>query len=218
MTTAPLTAANGQDDLPTVTASNPAASHPAEAPTSVRAPALAGSQPAAAEPAAQAPASVVSAPIATAPAAPTAAPSAPAPAAPPAPAPSLNTQLAQPLFSLAGARPGEHVMTVQVTPENLGPVTVRAVITADDIRIELFSPSDGGRDALRQILTDLRRDLAGGGLSASLDLSSKDAQDSRHERAPLRDPPRDHAAVTAPVPEQRSTHSATATSTLDITV
>lgn len=130
----------------------------------------------------------------------------------------MNTQLAQPLFSLAGARPGEHVMTVQVTPENLGPVTVRAVISADDIRIELFSPSDGGRDALRQILTDLRRDLAGGGFSASLDLSSKDAQDSRDERAPVREPLRDDAAVPAPVPELRSTHSATATSTLDITV
>jgi flagellar hook-length control protein FliK len=126
--------------------------------------------------------------------------------------------LAQPLFSLAGARTGEHVMTVQVTPDNLGPVTVRAVIGGDDIRIELFSPSDGGRDALRQILTDLRRDLAGGGLAASLDLSSKNEPGSSEERTPLREAPRSGAAAPEPVIEQRSDPPSTATTTLDVTV
>ncbi|WP_411720315.1 flagellar hook-length control protein FliK [Mycetocola sp.] len=203
----------------TVPAGQPpvAASYHAEAPTSVRAPALAGAQPSAAEPAAPVPVPAGSAPMPTAPTAP-AVPSAPAPATPPAPAQPLTTQLARPLFSLAGARPGEHVMTVQVTPENLGPVTVRAVISAEDIRIELFSPSDGGREAIRQILTDLRRDLAGGGLSASLDLSSKDAQDSRDEWAPLRETPRNDATAAAPVPERRSAQPADNTTTLDITV
>jgi flagellar hook-length control protein FliK len=191
-----------------------AGSQPAEAATFVRAPALPASPQ---SEAGVVPVPAVSPPTPTAPALATA-PAAPVPATPPAPAQPLNTQLAQPLFSLAGARQGEHVMTVQVTPENLGPVTVRAVISADDIRIELFSASEGGREALRQILSDLRRDLAGSGLSASLDLSSKDAQDSRHERAPFREIPRGDAPAPVALPEPRPVHSSNVTSTLDITV
>nr|WP_269437268.1 flagellar hook-length control protein FliK [Arthrobacter caoxuetaonis] len=72
------------------------------------------------------------------------------------------------------AAAGEHVMTLSVTPENLGPVTVRAHVSADGIRVELFAPNDAGREALRTILTDLRRDLSGAGLNTSLSLSSQD--------------------------------------------
>jgi flagellar hook-length control protein FliK len=204
-TTIPTAAVNGQAG---------AASPPAEVTGSVPSPALPANLQAA-EPA-LAPVAAVP-PPAAAPAAATA-PPAPAHSAPPAPTQPLTTQLAQPLFSLAGARPGEHSMTVQVTPENLGPVTVRAVISADDIRIELFSPSEGGREALRQILSDLRRDLAGGGLSASLDLSSKNEPGSSEERTPLREAPRPGAAAPEPVIEQRSAPASTATTTLDVTV
>ncbi len=63
-------------------------------------------------------------------------------------------------------------MTIQVKPENLGPVTVQAHISADAVRIELFASNDAGRDALRQVLPDLRRDLAGSGMSVDLSLSS----------------------------------------------
>ncbi|TFD90927.1 flagellar hook-length control protein FliK [Cryobacterium psychrotolerans] len=101
-------------------------------------------------------------------AAPVAAQAAP-PAAPPAP---LASQIAGPLFTLAGARSGEHVLTINVAPDNLGPVTVRAHITGDNIRVELFAPTDLGRDALRAMLPDLRRDLAGSGMNAQLNLSS----------------------------------------------
>ena len=90
----------------------------------------------------------------------------------------LAAQMFRPLFSLAGAADGNHTLTISVTPDDLGPVTVRAHVSADGIRIELFSPSDGGRDALRQIMTDLRRDLAASGISANLDLSSKSQPDS----------------------------------------
>ncbi|MET0934131.1 MAG: flagellar hook-length control protein FliK [Mycetocola sp.] len=189
----------------------PATFQPAEATTSVPSPTLTATSHA--EPA-PAPVPAVSP---TASPAPTTATTPPGPAPAP-PAQPLNAQLAQPLFSLAGARPGEHVMTVQVTPENLGPVTVRAVINVDGIQIELFSPSDSGREALRQILTDLRRDLAGSGMSASLDLSSKDAQDNSHERAPLHEPPRDETPAAAPVAERRSAQPADTTTTLDITI
>ena len=68
-------------------------------------------------------------------------------------------------------------MTLSVTPDNLGPVTVRAHVGADGIRIELFAPSDAGREALRSLLADLRRDLTGSGMNASLSLSSHEAPD-----------------------------------------
>jgi len=98
---------------------------------------------------------------------------APAQAAPPANAPTFAAQLAKPLFTLATGPAGDQIVTVKVTPENLGPVTVRAHIGADGVRMELFAPNDAGREALRAILTDLRRDLAGQGASANLDLSSQ---------------------------------------------
>ncbi len=90
----------------------------------------------------------------------------------------LATQIARPLFTLASAKPGDHSLTIRVSPDNFGPVTVRAHVSADGIRIELFAPSDGGRDALRQVLGDLRRDVASAGLTASLDLSGKNHPDT----------------------------------------
>ena len=95
----------------------------------------------------------------------------PQPAAQPAAQAPLAGQLTGPLFSLAAGKPGEHTMTINVTPDNLGPVTVRAHITAGDVRLELFAPNDAGREALRSILPDLKRDLAATG-PTSLDLSS----------------------------------------------
>ena len=86
------------------------------------------------------------------------------------------------MFALAQAGPGEHVVTVQVTPDTLGPVTVRAHVTAHSMHVELFAPSDAGREAVRQILPDLRRDAAGTGLSTTLDLSSQNHPDSAQGR------------------------------------
>jgi flagellar hook-length control protein FliK len=99
---------------------------------------------------------------------------APAPAAPPAPpAPPLATQLSQPIVALTRAASGEHVVTLSVTPDNLGPVTVRAHVGSQGIRIELFAPNDLGRDALRGIMPELRRDLAGTGMNSNLQLSAQ---------------------------------------------
>ena len=101
-----------------------------------------------------------------------------------APAP-LAQQLARPVFSLAHAGPGEHVVTVQVTPDALGPVTVRAHVTAHGMHVKLFAASDAGRDAVRQELPDLRRDSAGSGVTTTLDLSSQNhpgAQPGRDDR------------------------------------
>ena len=99
----------------------------------------------------------------------------------------LAAQVMKPLFALATAAPGEHVLTISVSPDNLGPVTVRAHVTGEGIRVELFAPTDLARDALRVILPDLRRDLAGSGLSAQLDLSNDsqagDPGATRHPRS-----------------------------------
>lgn len=89
------------------------------------------------------------------------------------PAPLLN-QLSLPLVRLAAAAPGEHVITVKVNPETLGPVTVRAHIGVDGVRVEMFAPTDSGREALRHILGDLRRDLAGGSTGAGSTLTLSD--------------------------------------------
>ena len=62
-------------------------------------------------------------------------------------------------------------MTLQVTPEDLGPMTVRAQIDAAGVRIELFAPGDAGREAIRGILPELRKELADAGFGASLDVS-----------------------------------------------
>ncbi len=89
------------------------------------------------------------------------------------PQPALTPQLAAPLFSLATAAPGEHVMTLRVAPDDLGPLTVRAHIDAAGVRIELFAPGDAGRDAVRHVLPELRRSLEDSG--ASLSLSSQNS-------------------------------------------
>lgn len=83
---------------------------------------------------------------------------------------SLAEQVRGPVLALRSAAPGEHVLTLKVTPENLGPVQVRAHIGAEGIRIELVGATDAAREGLRNLLTDLRRDLAGTGMNASLSL------------------------------------------------
>ncbi|MGN0113224.1 MAG: flagellar hook-length control protein FliK, partial [Cellulosimicrobium funkei] len=96
------------------------------------------------------------------------APAVTAPAAASHPAQPLHAQVAGPVVRLAEAGDGDHVLTLSVTPENLGPVTVRAHVAGGDLRIELYAPHDTGREALRAIVADLRRDLAGiaGGASS----------------------------------------------------
>lgn len=97
-----------------------------------------------------------------------------APVAVPTARPALLPQIAAPVVSLAQAPDGDHSLTLTVSPENLGPVTVRAHISGGAIHIELHAPNDLGREALRAILIDLRRDLAAAAPHASLLLSGAD--------------------------------------------
>ncbi|WP_442543550.1 flagellar hook-length control protein FliK [Arthrobacter sp. KN11-1C] len=87
----------------------------------------------------------------------------------------LLPQVSGPLFSLASAAPGAHVMTLKLSPEDLGPLTVRAHIDAAGVRIELFAPGEAGREAVRSVLPELRRGLGESGFGASLDLSEHSA-------------------------------------------
>lgn len=117
------------------------------------------------------PAIAVAAPVASAP---VTAASAAEPAATAGARPALLPQLAAPVIALARSPQGEHSVTLTVSPENLGPVTVRAHIVGSSIRLELHAPSDAGREALRVILADLRRDLSVAAPGASVDVSARD--------------------------------------------
>ncbi|WP_295011318.1 flagellar hook-length control protein FliK [uncultured Microbacterium sp.] len=82
------------------------------------------------------------------------------PTAPEPPRP-VAAQVAPAVFALVQRPAGEHRMTLTVHPDSLGPVTVRAHIGQDGgVRVELLGATDAGRDALRAIVADLRRDLA----------------------------------------------------------
>jgi flagellar hook-length control protein FliK len=109
-----------------------------------------------------------------------AAPLTPAPAStPPTPAAApLNAQLAPTLLNLRTAPSGTHLITLTVSPDEVGPVTVRAHVAADGIRIELSAPTEQGRDALGAMMTELRRDLSQGGMNAGLSLASPQADAS----------------------------------------
>ncbi|MGW9156945.1 flagellar hook-length control protein FliK [Microbacterium sp. NPDC055665] len=167
---APASASNADPALRVATATAPDT-----APDTVASPA--GSAPVVAAPAASAPASA----DAAGPTAAVTAPASPPPVAPSTPAaaaalarPVLLPQISAPVVALAQAADGDHSLTLTVSPENLGPVTVRAHISGGAIHIELHAPNDLGREALRAVLADLRRDLAAAAPHASLMLSSSD--------------------------------------------
>lgn len=163
-------------------ASGAAASTGAGASSAVAAPA---------DPAEAAPASASTA--ATAPVAqsvqPTVAP-APAPAPPiPSAEASANTnravavQVAPVVVSIAQRPMGTHQLTMTVDPDSLGPVTVRAHISAGgEVRVELTGVTDAGRDALRGILVDLRRDLAAVMPQATLSVGHGTGSDANADR------------------------------------
>lgn len=92
---------------------------------------------------------------------------------------AVAAQVAPVVLSIVQRPVGSHQLTMTVTPDTLGPVTVRAHISAGgEVRVELLGATDAGRDALRTIVTDLRRDLAAVMPHASLVLGSSTAADA----------------------------------------
>ncbi|WP_304606007.1 flagellar hook-length control protein FliK [Actinotalea lenta] len=132
---------------------------------------------------------------------PTTQPPATAPAAPPAGAatpPPLADQLGVRLGALRTAPLGDHVLTMRVEPDSIGPVRVVAHIAHDGVRIELLGATDQARNALRQALPDLRRDLAATGMSADLDLGDHSGGDAGAESRGFGAPRREPIPVGAP--------------------
>jgi flagellar hook-length control protein FliK len=127
-------------------------------------------------PATAAPSTPSVVPAASAPAPGVAVVSAPEPAAS---ARSVATQVSPVVVSIAQRPAGSHQLTMTVAPDTLGPVTVRAHIGQNgDVRVELVGATDAGREALRAIVSDLRRDLAAVLPHANLSLASASASSS----------------------------------------
>lgn len=86
---------------------------------------------------------------------------------------AVAAQISPVVVNIVQRPAGTHQLTLTVTPETLGPVTVRAHIgQGGDIRVELVGATDAGRDALRAIVADLRRDLTAAMPTATLSLGS----------------------------------------------
>jgi flagellar hook-length control protein FliK len=99
-----------------------------------------------------------------------------APAAAPPPAgggPPVAAQLGRQLAVLRHAPDGSQTMTVVITPENLGQVTVAVTITDGTLDLTLHGAHETGRHALAEALPELRRELESAGLSfAKLEVST----------------------------------------------
>ncbi|WP_138761167.1 flagellar hook-length control protein FliK [Modestobacter altitudinis] len=98
-----------------------------------------------------------------------AAPAAPVTAVPtatvPGDEPPVAAQLGRQLAVLTHAPDGSQTMTLVITPDDLGPVTIRATVTNGTLDLTLHGAHELGRHALADALPDLRRDLEGAGLS-----------------------------------------------------
>jgi flagellar hook-length control protein FliK len=120
----------------------------------------------------------------------------PQPAAQAAP---LQQQLARPMIRLASAENGAHTLVVRVAPDDLGPVTIQAHISDAGVKIELFAPNEAGREAIKQILPELRRDLTSTAADGSVSVSDQNAPsaDSDERARQPRAAPQDGGSRTA---------------------
>ena len=96
---------------------------------------------------------------------------------------AVAAQVAPVVVSIAQRPTGTHHLTMTVNPDSLGPVTVRAHISATgEVQVELSGATDAGREALRGILIDLRRDLASVMPHATLSVAQGAASETASER------------------------------------
>lgn len=100
---------------------------------------------------------------------------------------AVAAQVAPVVVSIAQRPMGTHQLTMTVNPDSLGPVTVRAHISASgEVQVELSGATDAGRDTLRTMLVELRRDLAAVMPHATLSVNhgtSADASGDRGQQA-----------------------------------
>ncbi|KGH46255.1 hypothetical protein IN07_13035, partial [Modestobacter caceresii] len=86
----------------------------------------------------------------------------------PVPAPAetpVAAQLGRQLAVLQNAPDGSQTMTVVLTPDDLGPVSVQVTVTRGVLEVTLHGAHEAGRQALLDALPDLRRELDGAGLT-----------------------------------------------------
>jgi flagellar hook-length control protein FliK len=79
----------------------------------------------------------------------------------------VGAQVARQVAVLRGAPDGAHTMTLVLTPETLGPVSVQVTVSQGTVDLTLRGAHEHGRAALLDALPDLRRDLETAGLSCS---------------------------------------------------
>lgn len=106
-----------------------------------------------------------------------------APDAPAAANRAVAAQVAPVVINIAQRPAGTHHLTMTVNPDSLGPVTLRAHISATgEVQVELSGATDAGRDALRAIVVDLRRDLAAVMPHATLSIGQGAGADANGDR------------------------------------
>ncbi|MGY1854873.1 flagellar hook-length control protein FliK [Modestobacter sp. SYSU DS0290] len=83
----------------------------------------------------------------------------------PAAEPPVAQQLGRQLGVLSNAPDGSSTMTLVITPEELGPVSIQVTVADGTLDLTLQGGSDAGRHALTDALPELRRELEAAGLT-----------------------------------------------------
>jgi hypothetical protein len=79
--------------------------------------------------------------------------------------PPVAAQLSQQLAVLTNAPDGSQTMTLVITPDDLGPVSIQATVTGGNLDLTLHGAHEHGRHALADALPELRRDLESAGIT-----------------------------------------------------
>ena len=88
-----------------------------------------------------------------------------APVAASEPATPVHQQVFAALVPIRGGKSGEHQLTVQLHPAELGPVSIVARFENGELSVTLASGSDAAREALQSALPQLRNDLQQAGFA-----------------------------------------------------
>lgn len=120
---------------------------------------------------------------------------------------AIAAQVAPVVVAIAQRPEGAHQLTLTVNPDTLGPVTVRAQIgQGGDVQVQLIGATDAGREALKAIVADLRRDLSAVMPHAALSLGSGTSADAGADGRGTPTPPGGHSGDRPS--GERSTHRA----------
>jgi flagellar hook-length control protein FliK len=115
--------------------------------------------------------------------------------------PTPAAQLVARIAPLREGPDGIHRLTIQLNPEELGPISVVAELRNGDIAVRLAGTTEAGREALAAALPDMKRDLQEAGYgSCSLDLRDRPDSDGHQQRWTGRPTPADAPEDRRPAP------------------